>query len=162
MRYSQELIELLPNIVAKASALQELALGEIPNKSVQRYYREAHSCYFYGLNRACAVLCRAILEAALKEILGPSHRTHELIELAGMPRPKTGNRCSTKKGLRLPRESAMPVIRRFITSTFSTKTTRIPPSNNYCSTCARSWKMSMQGLTALMRKRILCCCQEVA
>jgi hypothetical protein len=87
MRYSQELIELLPNIVAKASALQELALGEIPNKSVQRYYREAHSCYFYGLNRACAVLCRAILEAALKEILGPSHRTHELIELAGMPRP---------------------------------------------------------------------------
>jgi hypothetical protein len=81
-RYARELIDLLPNIVAKASSLKEMTITRIPKQSVQRYFREAHYCYFYGLNRACAVLCRAILETSLKEILGPRNTWSELIELA--------------------------------------------------------------------------------
>jgi len=46
-------------------------------------FEKAHSCYFYGLNRAVAVLCRAILETALKEKLGADNLWNELIEIAG-------------------------------------------------------------------------------
>jgi len=60
-------------------------IQRIPKPSVQRYFDEAHRCYFFGLNRACITLCRAILEAALKELLGPNHRPHELLDLAGEP-----------------------------------------------------------------------------
>ena len=84
--YAQMLLDLLPGIVNKAPSLQELAISRIPNPTVRRYFDEAHRCYLFRLNRACVALCRAILEAALKEIFGPNHRTNELLDLAGEPR----------------------------------------------------------------------------
>jgi hypothetical protein len=86
MRYSQELVRMLPNVVAKAAALQDIEVGSIPHQSVKRYFREAHSCYFFGLNRACAVMCRAILESSLKGVLGAQNSWHDLIELTERPR----------------------------------------------------------------------------
>lgn len=86
MRYSRELVQMLPNVVTKASSLQDLELSSIPNRSVQRYFQEAHYCYLFGLNRACAVMCRAILESSLKEVLGAQNNWHELIDLAEQPR----------------------------------------------------------------------------
>lgn len=38
---------------------------------VARYFEEAHRCRLFGLNVACAVLCRALLEAALVERIDP-------------------------------------------------------------------------------------------
>jgi len=43
----------------------------IPNSKVQRYFEEAHRCHLFGLDVGCAVLCRAILEAALSETIDP-------------------------------------------------------------------------------------------
>jgi len=81
-RYAQELVDLISRVVAKASSLQELQIGRIPKPSVQRYFDEAHRAYFFGLNKACVTLCRAILEAALKEVLGANNRPYELLNLA--------------------------------------------------------------------------------
>lgn len=81
-QYAQELVDLLPGVVAKAASLQELEIDRVPKPSVRRYFHEAHRCYFFGLNRACATLCRAILECAFKEVLGSNNRPTELLDLA--------------------------------------------------------------------------------
>ncbi len=59
-------------MVSSASRLQKLELQRIPKPNVQRYFEEAHRCYLYGFKVACAVLCRAILESALKETVDPN------------------------------------------------------------------------------------------
>jgi Domain of unknown function (DUF4145) len=81
-RYAKEVVDLLPRVIAKASTLQDLDVKRVPLSGVQRYFDEAHQCYFFGLNTACAVLCRAIIEAALKDVVGANNTFHELLELA--------------------------------------------------------------------------------
>jgi hypothetical protein len=62
-----ELLEKLPEAVYRASRLPPMSLGQMPKEDVKHFFNEAHNCYLYGHNVACAVLCRAILESALKE-----------------------------------------------------------------------------------------------
>ncbi len=81
-RYARELVNLIPEVVLKASTLQDLEIQRVPRPTVLRYFDEAHKCYFFGLNRACVTLCRAMLEAALKELLGSNNLPNELLDLA--------------------------------------------------------------------------------
>ncbi len=70
--YSQEVLGKLEGIVRRASTLQRLKPKEISNPDLLNYFEEAHSCFLYGFRIAGAVLCRAILETALKELFDPN------------------------------------------------------------------------------------------
>lgn len=52
----------------------EVDASRIRNTQLKVCFEEAHRCYLYGFNRACAVMCRALLEAALKEKYYPDHK----------------------------------------------------------------------------------------
>jgi hypothetical protein len=84
--YAEEILEKLNGIVSRASALDRMGLGMVPNRRVQFLFEEAHRCYLYGFHLACAVFCRAILEGALKEVADPHSETnqsiHEMIAMA--------------------------------------------------------------------------------
>ncbi len=41
---------------------------------IKQYFEEAHQCYLYGFNIACAVLCRSILESAFIERFDPPEK----------------------------------------------------------------------------------------
>jgi hypothetical protein len=68
--FAAEVLGKLPEIVSRAAHLDEMNLEGVPD-SVRRYFDEAHRCYLYGFDVACAVLCRAILESALKASVDP-------------------------------------------------------------------------------------------
>ncbi len=70
-RFTEEMIEKLEKAVSRASGLQKFELERIPERRVQIYFEEAHRCYLYGFKVASAVMCRAILESALKETIDP-------------------------------------------------------------------------------------------
>jgi hypothetical protein len=65
--YAEEMLGKLEKVVSRASRLQGLELKTIPRPGVEVHYTEVHRCYLYGFRVACAVLCRAMLESALKE-----------------------------------------------------------------------------------------------
>jgi hypothetical protein len=46
-----------------------MGLMPIQNSDVTKLFEEAHRCYLYGLDVACTVMCRAILEAGLADCL---------------------------------------------------------------------------------------------
>ncbi|MBZ5506879.1 MAG: hypothetical protein LAO78_15595 [Acidobacteriia bacterium] len=49
------------------------------NPKVARYFEEVHRCFLFGMNIACAVLCRAFLEAALIERVGPQRQSRKSV-----------------------------------------------------------------------------------
>lgn len=66
--FSNEVVDKLPEMLRRASHLSPLQINTnngLPS-DVERYFCEAHQCYLYGFPVACAVLCRAILEASLR------------------------------------------------------------------------------------------------
>lgn len=83
--YSAEVLDKLDLILEKASRLSHLQLGiqQQLSRDLERYFSEAHECYLYGFPVACTVLCRAILESALKlKIPGKFEDLSERIEAA--------------------------------------------------------------------------------
>ena len=66
--YSEEVVDKLPLIIERASHLSPLQATTVTPlaQDIERYFSEAHQCYLYGFPVACAVLCRAIVEAVLK------------------------------------------------------------------------------------------------
>jgi len=68
---TDELLGKLPKIVDRTIRLDEINLDGVPNEDVKRYFYEALRCYLYGFRLACAVLCRAILAAALENVCDP-------------------------------------------------------------------------------------------
>lgn len=72
-RYSAEIVGKLEEIVDRAASLtpHEVSTGKIQEAGVRAYFEEAHCCYLYGFDAACAVMCRAILESALKAKVDP-------------------------------------------------------------------------------------------
>jgi hypothetical protein len=74
--YSKDILERLDGIVSRASALDRTGLEILPNRRVQFPFEEAHRCYLYGFHLGCAVFCRAIVEGALKEVVGPESETN--------------------------------------------------------------------------------------
>lgn len=68
---TDELLGKLPKMVDRTIRLDEMNIGGVPNEDVKRYFYEALRCYLYGFRVACAVLCRAILSAALENVCDP-------------------------------------------------------------------------------------------
>jgi vacuolar-type H+-ATPase subunit H len=71
-RYAREVMGKLEKMVSRVDRLDPFEAGELPSKSVREYFREVHHCYLYGFRVACAVMCRAILERALMDVIDPS------------------------------------------------------------------------------------------
>ena len=67
--FAQELLELVEPAVVRATHLRECVVEAPSSEEADRYLVEASRCYFFGLFTACAVMCRAVLEEAIKQRL---------------------------------------------------------------------------------------------
>jgi hypothetical protein len=74
--YASQLIGKLENVVERATSLDphKVDASQIHDPKIRAYFEEAHRCYLYGFSLACAVMCRAILESALKAKFDPEGR----------------------------------------------------------------------------------------
>jgi len=70
--FALELLELVEPAVARAAHLRECVVASPSSEDADRYLDEATRCYFFGLFTACAVMCRSVLEEAIKQKLPPS------------------------------------------------------------------------------------------
>jgi hypothetical protein len=64
-----ELLELVEPAVVRATHLRECVVVAASSEEADRYLDEATRCYFFGLFTACAVMCRSVLEEAIKQKL---------------------------------------------------------------------------------------------
>ena len=64
-----ELLELVEPAVFRATHLRECVVASPSSEEADRYLDEATRCYFFGLFTACAVMCRSVLEEAIKQKL---------------------------------------------------------------------------------------------
>jgi hypothetical protein len=64
-----ELLNLIEPAVARATHLRECVVAAPCSEEADRYLDEATRCYFFGLFTACAVMCRSVLEEAIKQKL---------------------------------------------------------------------------------------------
>jgi hypothetical protein len=67
--FALELLELVEPAVFRATHLRECVVAAPSSEEADRYLDEATRCYFYGLFTACAVMCRSVLEEAIKQKL---------------------------------------------------------------------------------------------
>ena len=66
-----DVINQLENGFGKIKAYRVLRIQHA-SPWVQQYFEEAHRCYIYGMEAACAVLCRGLLEAVLSDLVDPT------------------------------------------------------------------------------------------
>jgi hypothetical protein len=69
--FALELLELVEPAVLRATQLRECVVASPSSEEADRYLDEATRCYFLGLFTACAVMCRSVLEEAIKQKLPP-------------------------------------------------------------------------------------------
>ncbi len=67
--FALELLELVEPAALRAAHLRECVVTAPSSEDVDRYLDEATRCYFFGLFTACAVMCRSVLEEAIKQKL---------------------------------------------------------------------------------------------
>jgi len=67
--FAMEQLELIEPAVMRATHLRECVVATTSSEEADRYLDEATRCYFFGLFTACAVMCRSVLEEALKQRL---------------------------------------------------------------------------------------------
>ena len=67
--FAMELLELVEPAVLRATHLRECVVTAPSSEEADRYLDEATRCYFFGLFTACAVMCRSVLEEAIKQTL---------------------------------------------------------------------------------------------
>jgi hypothetical protein len=67
--FALELLELVEPSVLRATHLRECVVAAPSSEEADRYLDEATRCYFFGLFTACAVMCRSVLEEAIKQKL---------------------------------------------------------------------------------------------
>jgi hypothetical protein len=70
--FALELLEMIEPAVARATHLRECVVAAPSSEEADRYLDEATRCYFFGLYTACAVMCRSVLEEAIKQKLPPT------------------------------------------------------------------------------------------
>ena len=70
--FALELLEMVEPAVLRATHLRECVVSAPSSEEADRYLDEATRCYFFGLFTACAVMCRSVLEEAVKQKLPPS------------------------------------------------------------------------------------------
>jgi len=66
---AMELLGMVEPAVARALQLHECVVATASTEEADRYLDEATRCYFYGLFTACAVMCRSVLEEAIRQKL---------------------------------------------------------------------------------------------
>jgi Domain of unknown function (DUF4145) len=64
-----EFLDLVEPAVARATHLRECVVASPSSEEADRYLDEATRCYFFALFTACAVMCRSVLEEAIKQRL---------------------------------------------------------------------------------------------
>jgi Domain of unknown function (DUF4145) len=69
--FALELLEMIEPAVTRATELRECVVAAACSEEADRYLDEATRCYFFGLFTACAVMCRSVLEEAIKQKLPP-------------------------------------------------------------------------------------------
>ena len=79
--------------VARATELRECVVAAGCSEEADRYLDEATRCYFFGLYTACAVMCRSVLEEAIKQKLPPAWRAWCVLAIA---RPQPWATCCTR------------------------------------------------------------------
>jgi hypothetical protein len=67
--FAMELLELVEPAVQRAGNLRECVVSAPSSEEADRYLDEATRCYFFGLFTASAVMCRSVLEEAIKQKL---------------------------------------------------------------------------------------------
>lgn len=67
--FALELMEMVEPAVMRATQLRECVVATASSEDADRYLDEATRCYFLGLFTACAVMCRSVLEEAVKQKL---------------------------------------------------------------------------------------------
>jgi hypothetical protein len=67
--FAFESLELVEPAVERATHLRECVVAAPSSQEADRYLDEATRCYFLGLFTACAVMCRSVLEEAIKQKL---------------------------------------------------------------------------------------------
>jgi hypothetical protein len=67
-----EFLDLVEPAVARATHLRECVVASASSEEADRYLDEATRCYFFALFTACAVMCRSVLEEAIKQKLPES------------------------------------------------------------------------------------------
>jgi hypothetical protein len=67
--FALELLELVEPAVLRATHLRACVIASPTSEEADRYLDEATRCYFFGLFTACAVMCRSVLEEAIKQKL---------------------------------------------------------------------------------------------
>jgi len=70
--FALELLEMVEPAVARATNLRECIVANSCSEEADRYLDEATRCYFFGLFTACAVMCRSVLEEAIRQKLPAS------------------------------------------------------------------------------------------
>ena len=75
--FAMELLELVEPAVLRATHLRECVVSAVSSEEADRYLDEATRCYFFGLFTACAVMCRSVLEEAIKQKL-PASMTKQI------------------------------------------------------------------------------------
>ena len=70
--FALELLELVEPAVQRATHLRECVVAAPSSEEADRYLDEATRCYFFGMFTACAVMCRSVLEEAIKQKLPTS------------------------------------------------------------------------------------------
>lgn len=91
--FAAEVLGRLPKMVDLAARLDEVDLPNVP-QSTRAYFYEAHRCYLNGFQIACAVLCRAILESALKEVVDADRKIDKQVQNT---QRKMGNREENRR-----------------------------------------------------------------
>lgn len=71
---ADEIVALLDTASGRLKRIDILKTRRCENSAIPKYFGEAHQCYLLGMDTACAVLCRAILEAVLIERIDPQRR----------------------------------------------------------------------------------------
>jgi len=67
--FTLEALELVEPAVVRAAHLGECVVAGSCSEEADRYLDEATRCYFLGLFTACAVMCRSVLEEAIRQKL---------------------------------------------------------------------------------------------
>jgi hypothetical protein len=65
--FAIELLQMVEPAVLRATHLRECVVAAASSEEADRYLDEATRCYFLGLFTACAVMCRSVLEEAIKQ-----------------------------------------------------------------------------------------------
>jgi hypothetical protein len=67
---AEQFIDTLPRTISRAEEIIWAALDAHPSPKVSAYMRRLGRCYLAGLDAEVVILCRAVLDTALRDVLG--------------------------------------------------------------------------------------------